>query len=82
MTELGERFLLALRDQGYGVIITDEDVVIVSEDRKRLHHVPRPLFEDDPLSDALLRLAILGFIAGEPEFVWTWPGQGGTAGRN
>jgi hypothetical protein len=81
MTELGERFLLALADQGYGLVITEEDVIILGSDRKTRHHIPVELFEEPEL-DLLLRVAIVAFGLTDPGFVWGGEAGGREPGRN
>lgn len=81
MTELGGRFIAALQAQGFGLAFTSEDLVIVSPDGRTIHHLPRVVLEgEDLVSDALLRLAIMGFIAAHPQFHWSW--RGPEAGLN
>lgn len=82
MTELGERFLLALADQGYGLVITVEDVIVLSSDRRTRHHIPVVLF-DEPELELLLRVAIVAFAATDGQFHWSWPESGeGAPGRS
>jgi len=69
VTELGEQFILALADQGWGVIPTDEDVVVLSPDRRYRFHIPGVLFEDPGL-ELLLEVVIGGFIL---DFGFRWP---------
>lgn len=45
MTDLGEQVLVALADQGYGLAITEEEVTILTPDRRRLHRIPTAWFE-------------------------------------
>ena len=73
MSELGERFIAALQEQGFGLVLASEDLVIVSPDGRTVHHLPRVVLEgDDLVSDALLRLAILGFTDVNRQFHWDW----------
>lgn len=76
MTELGEQFISALADQGYGVVVTDEDVIVLTSDRRGRHHIPVTIFHEPEL-EILLRLAIVAFAALDGEFIWPWPPTGG-----
>lgn len=44
MDDLGEAILVALADQGFGIVITEEDVRIWSRDRLRLYIFPEAPF--------------------------------------
>ncbi len=80
MTELGEQFLLALAEQGYGIVVTDEDVIVLSPDRSRTHFMPVEMFRE-PALEPILALAIASFVALEP-FNWFLGEGGGEPGRN
>jgi hypothetical protein len=45
VTDLGEQVLAALADQGFGLTITEEEVTILSLDRRRKHRVPTAMFQ-------------------------------------
>ncbi len=60
MTELGDKFLLALADQGYGIVVTDEDLIILEASHRERHHVPVILL-DNPQYEFLLVAAIEAF---------------------
>lgn len=84
MTELGERFLAALADQGYGIVFDENDLIILSADMVRRHHVPVVILEEPEL-ELLLKMAILGFSDWDGRFYlgWLTEGEGGhKPGRN
>ena len=76
MTGLGERLIAALVDQGYAVVVTDEDVVVLLSDKRQRHHIPRVLL-DDPALEVFLQVAIAAIEVKDPRFIWPWPPQGG-----
>jgi hypothetical protein len=80
MTELGEKFLAALADQGYGFVFTDEDLVILGANHRSRHHVPVIILEQ-PVYEFLLVAAIRGFAELDGRFN-TDRVFGGGAGRN
>jgi len=81
MTELGERFLNALRGQGFGVIFEDGDAVVLAPDGAWRHHVPEMLLTDDGL-EALLRLSIVSLSQRHPEVSIRWLTGRGEASTN
>lgn len=72
MSELGDRFLLALADQGYGLVATSEDMIILMSDHVSRFAVPQVILEDEPL-EPLLRLAIASFAVTDGRFIWPPP---------
>lgn len=69
MSELGDQFLLTLADQGYGLAVTTEDVIILMSNRRDRWAVPKDLLEE-PTLEPMLRLAIANFAAVDGRFVW------------
>lgn len=64
MTELGDKFLAALRAQGYAFTFTVEDLVITGARDRERYHVPAVLLHDDAL-ELLLTVAIVSFASQE-----------------
>lgn len=64
MTKLGDKFLLALRTQGYDFHVTVEDLVITGARDRERYHVPAVLLHDDGL-ELLLTAAIVSFASQE-----------------
>jgi hypothetical protein len=60
VTELGEKFLAALVDQGYGFVFTDEDLRILGANHRSQHHVPVVILEQ-AVYEFLLVAAIRAF---------------------
>lgn len=69
MSDLGDQFLLALADQGYGLVVTTEDVIILLSDQQSRFHLPRVVLDEEDL-EPLLRLSIASFAAVDERFVW------------
>jgi hypothetical protein len=45
VTDFGDQVLAALAEQGFGLTITEEEVTILSLDRRRIHRIPAAYFE-------------------------------------
>lgn len=61
MTDLGEQVLVALADQGFAVLVSDEEVRILSLDRRRLHVLPAdPFLRNGKVHVTTLRLIVTG----------------------
>lgn len=67
MTELGDKFLLALADQGYGIVFTGEDLTILEASHRDRHHIPVILL-DEPRYEFLLVAAIEAFAQFDGRF--------------
>lgn len=78
MSELGDQFLLALADQGYGLVITTEDVRILMKSKRDIWSLPLDLVEQEWMVPILMD-NIKNFIEADGEF--RWPPQAG-AGTN
>lgn len=74
MTELARRFLLALRDQGYGFTFQDDDLVVLPTGGRAPWHFPGPLLTE-PYLEGVFRVAIAEFAMFDGWFHWTWPEQ-------
>jgi hypothetical protein len=81
MTELGERFVAALRGQGFGIIFQDDDAVVLGAGGGWRHHVPMVILTD-PALEVLLRLAIVTLSQQHPEVSARWLTGGAEPGRN
>jgi len=81
MTELGRRFLNALRGQGFGVIFQGGDAVVLAPDGAWRHHIPAVILADDE-QEALLLLAIVALTESHREVSLRWLNGREEPGRN
>lgn len=76
MSEIGERVIVALMDQGFGVVFpTDDEVNILTPNGRRVHALPaRYFYGDRPADVTALRIVVAGLELIEgfraPEGFW------------